>query len=76
MGDDNHEHHGHPAACECHKSELGAQQLSEVQFDRSLPGTAANGDIGKLRRMMQDGKDVNATDRDGYTALVRQLSSL
>eukprot|EP00045_Choanoeca_perplexa_P022267 m.8941 g.8941 ORF g.8941 m.8941 type:complete len:175 (-) comp9321_c0_seq2:81-605(-) len=69
MAEQTKDHHGHSSTCQCHKSQLGGQQLSEVQFDRSLPGAAANGDVRKLKAMIDNGTSINATDRDGYTAL-------
>jgi ankyrin repeat protein len=52
---------------------LLTQSLDELDAERGLLGAARVGDLAKLQRLLERGKDPNEQDRYGYTPLVREI---
>ncbi|GFR28256.1 ankyrin repeat domain-containing protein 39 [Trichonephila clavata] len=61
----NHECHGHRGSCR-----YGVEQsLDEVAFEKGIWGTAFDGNIQKLKLILDRGEDPSIPDSSGYTAL-------
>ena len=57
--------------CGCSsKSSIYAQSLSEKDFERGIWQAALDGDVNKVRKLLDKGTDPNSWDGLGYTALV------
>lgn len=73
MADCSHNGGDHHGACCSHASGAGYQQsLSELDFERGLWGAALEGDVSRLKNLLDRGHAVDSTDNYGYTALVRR----
>lgn len=63
---------GHKCSNICHH--LGAsnyaQSLTEMDFERGLWAAATNGEVDRLRQLLSNGHDPNASDSSGYVPLV------
>ena len=50
-----------------------AQSLSEMDFERGIWQAAPDGDVNRIRKLLDKGADPNLRDGSGYTALVNRI---
>lgn len=63
-------HVDNAAECGCSsKSSTYAQSLSEMDFERGIWQAALDGNVNRVRKLLDKGTDPNAKDGSGYTAL-------
>ena len=62
--------------CGCSsKSSTYAQSLSEMDFERGMWQTSPDGDVDRVRKLLDKGTDPNLREGSGYTALVNHVLS-
>ena len=60
--------------CGCSStSSTYAQSLSEMDFERGIWQAALDGDVNRVRKLLDKGTDPNSRDGSGYTALVSRI---
>ena len=60
--------------CGCSStSSTYAQSLSEMDFERGIWQAALDGDVKRVRKLLDKGTDPNLRDGSGYTALVNRI---
>ena len=60
--------------CGCSStSSTYAQSLSEMDFERGIWQAALDGDVNRVRKLLDKGADPNLRDGSGYTALVNRI---
>ena len=60
------------AGCLCPHANKGTfydQSLSEIEFQRGIWQAALDNDLSRVKKLLNNGCDVNSTDSSGYTAL-------
>ena len=50
-----------------------AQSLSEMDFERGIWQAAPDGDVNRVRKLLDKGTVPNSRDGSGYTALVNYI---
>ena len=60
-------------AGKCGCSSTYAQFLSEMDFERGIWQAALDGDVNRVRKLLDKGTDPNLRDGSGYTALVNRI---
>jgi len=55
------------------KSSLYAQSLTEMDFERGIWQAALDGNVKRVRLLLDKGGDPDARDSSGYTALVSEI---
>lgn len=53
----------------CHTLSSCSQTLDELEFERGIWQAAIDGDIDKIKKLLNKNVNVNVTDSAGYTAL-------
>lgn len=66
-----HDHSGHVCSVSC--SYGVAQTLDELAFERGIWGAAFNGEVEKIRTLLEQGCSCNSVDNSGYCAIVRNM---
>ena len=68
------EHIGSTQGCNCaSKPSTCAQSLTEMDFERGIWQAALDGNVKRVRLLLDRGGDPDARDGSGYTALVRDM---
>uniref|UniRef100_A0A8C8RH78 Ankyrin repeat domain 39 n=1 Tax=Pelusios castaneus TaxID=367368 RepID=A0A8C8RH78_9SAUR len=61
---------GPPSSCCCPGAAPGAHQsLAEMDFERGIWSAALDGDLGRVRKLVEKRVDPSQPDQAGYTAL-------
>ncbi|XP_003746900.2 ankyrin repeat domain-containing protein 39 [Galendromus occidentalis] len=56
-------------SCLCHASTAVSQSMDEMDFEKGLWGAASDGNLARIRDLINKGKNPNDPDSYGYTAL-------
>lgn len=60
------------ASCSCPHTNKGTfydQSLSEIEFQRGIWQATLDNDLSRVKKLLNNGCDINSTDSSGYTAL-------
>ena len=68
-------HFNNSQGCDCSsKPSSCAQSLTEMDFERGIWQAALDGNVKRVRSLLDRGGDPDARDGSGYTALVRDVT--
>ena len=68
----NHVNRARECGCSS-KSSTYAQSLSEIDFERGIWQATLDGEVNRVRKLLDKGTDPNSRDGSGYTALVNHV---